>query len=89
MDAAALFAVNTVAGATTTLFITGRGLRRPTSEGESPLVCAARRNSCRSLFVIRNFSSPGLFFEGVIDAGVAVVLTAEGTAVIVVFALFV
>ena len=85
METAALFAVDTVVDATATLFITGRGLRRPRSEGESPLVCAARRNSCKTTFVIRNFSSPGLFFEGVVGGGAAVVLTAAGTAAVVIF----
>ena len=96
METAALFAVGTVVGATVTLFITGRGLRLPRSEGESPLLCAARRNSCKSLFVIRNFSSPGLFFGGVVGGGAAAVFAVlatagtagtAGTAVIVVFAL--
>ncbi len=75
METAALFAVGTVRGATVTLFITGRGLRRPRSEGESPLLCAVRRNSCKSLFDIRNFSSPGLFFGGVVGGGAAAVFT--------------
>ena len=86
VETAALFAIGPVADATAALFITGRGLRRTRSEGESPLLCAARRNSCKSLFVIRNFSSPGLFFAGVVGGGAdaAVVLTAAGTAAILV-----
>ena len=83
VETAALFAVGTVADAIAALFITGRGLRRVRSEGESPLLCAARRNSCKSMFVIRNFSSPGLFFA-VAARGDTVVLTAAGIAVTVV-----
>ena len=82
-----MFAIGTAVGGTVTLFITGRGLSRPRSDGESPLLCAARRNSCKSLFVIRNFSSPGLFFGGGVGGGDAVVLTATGTAATGVLAL--
>ena len=82
VETAALFAVGTVVDATAALLITGRGLRRARSEGESPLVCAARRNSCKSVLVLKNFSSPGLFFEGAFGRGaeaVAAPVTA-GTA---------
>ena len=84
-ETAALFAIGTVADAKAALFITGRGLRRPRTDRESPPRCAVRRNSCRSLLDISNFSSPAPFFEGVAGggAGVASVFTAVGGVVFV------
>ena len=85
VDTAALFAIGVVTDARAALFITGRGLRRPRSDGESPPRCAVRRNSCRSLLLIRNFSSPGPFFEGVTGGGAAAagVFAAAGGVVFV------
>ncbi len=88
VETAPLFAIGTLAAATAALFITGRGLRRPRSDGESPPLCAVRKNSCRSLLVMRNFSSPGPFRAGVAGGGAAVAGVtgaAGGTVVIAAF----
>ena len=84
VETAALFAIGTLTDATAALFITGRGLRRPRSEGESPPRCAVRKNSCKSLLDIRNLSSPGIFFAGVTGGGITVAGT-FATAGVVVF----
>ena len=89
VETAALFAIGTGAEATAALFITGKGLRRPRSDGESPPRCAVRKNSCKSLFVIRNFSSTGPFLAGVTGGGadpVVVFTTAGGVVFATAFA---
>ncbi len=85
LEAAALFAIGTVAAVTVALFFTERWLRRPRSNGESPTLGAVRRNSCRTLLVMRNFTSPGPFLVGVAggSAAVACVPAAAGGAVVV------